>query len=49
MTARPIYSFPEPEKTSAWKPEDRGEPRDRGESDCHLYVAPQSSLEYQVH
>lgn len=27
MTARPIYSFPEPEKTSAWKPEDRGEPR----------------------
>lgn len=26
-TARPIYSFPEPEKTSAWKPEDRGEPR----------------------
>lgn len=30
--ARPIYSFPEPEKTSSWKPEDRGEapalPRD---------------------
>ncbi len=26
-TARPIYSFPEPEKTSAWKPEERGEPR----------------------
>lgn len=25
--ARPIYSFPEPEKTTAWKPEDRGEPR----------------------
>jgi hypothetical protein len=25
--ARPIYSFPEPEKTSAWKPEERGEPR----------------------
>lgn len=24
-TARPIYSFPEPEKTSAWKPEERGE------------------------
>lgn len=24
MTA-PIYSFPEPEKTSAWKPEERGE------------------------
>lgn len=23
---RPIYSFPEPEKTSAWKPEERGEP-----------------------
>jgi hypothetical protein len=23
--ARPIYSFPEPEKTSAWKPEERGE------------------------
>jgi hypothetical protein len=27
MTARPIYSFPEPEKTSSWKPEDRGEVR----------------------
>lgn len=26
-SARPIYSFPEPEKTSAWKPEDRGEPK----------------------
>jgi hypothetical protein len=26
-TARPIYSFPEPEKTSSWKPEDRGEVR----------------------
>jgi len=25
MTARPIYSFPEPEKTTQWKPEDRGE------------------------
>ena len=23
--ARPIYSFPEPEKTSSWKPEERGE------------------------
>lgn len=27
MTSRPIYSFPEPEKTSAWKPEERGEAR----------------------
>jgi hypothetical protein len=27
QSARPIYSFPEPEKTSAWKPEERGEPR----------------------
>lgn len=26
-TARPIYSFPEPEKTSGWKPEERGEVR----------------------
>jgi hypothetical protein len=26
-SARPIYSFPEPEKTSSWKPEDRGEVR----------------------
>jgi hypothetical protein len=26
-TARPIYSFPEPEKASSWKPEDRGEVR----------------------
>lgn len=25
MNARPIYSFPEPEKTSSWKPEERGE------------------------
>lgn len=25
QSARPIYSFPEPEKTSAWKPEERGE------------------------
>lgn len=24
-SARPIYSFPEPEKTSAWRPEERGE------------------------
>jgi hypothetical protein len=27
QSARPIYSFPEPEKTSAWKPEERGEPK----------------------
>lgn len=27
QSARPIYSFPEPEKTSNWKPEDRGEVR----------------------
>lgn len=27
MSSRPIYSFPEPEKASAWKAEDRGEPR----------------------
>lgn len=27
QSARPIYSFPEPEKTTAWKPEERGEVR----------------------
>jgi len=27
QSARPIYSFPEPEKTSAWKSEERGEAR----------------------
>lgn len=27
QSARPIYSFPEPEKTSSWKLEDRGEVR----------------------
>lgn len=27
MTSKAIYSFPEPEKTTSWKPEERGEPK----------------------